>query len=179
MKTKTNKTTDAFLLSSIFTTAILKLPTNKIDPYSRATTGLIAAAAAILFLPDKNKTMAYVGLGIFAGSGLQLSEILNGGKLTFNKSPGPVFVLSENLGVIQLAPNQVPNYNIDGIAIPGTGKVFKVCNGVYAGVNANSSIYTYGVGTIVNGIRKAGYMNKAWVQQQSDTRWKELYNASI
>jgi hypothetical protein len=178
MKTKTNKNTNAFLISSIASYAILKIANNKIAPYTRTVCGVGIGVTSLLF-SGYDKSIAYISSGIIAGSGLQVIDAAQDGKLTYNKSPGPIFILSEHLGVMQLIPNQVPNYAIDGIAVPGTGKVFKVSNGVYAGINANGSIYTYGVGSIVNIIAKAGYMPKAWVQQQTDQRWQELYNSSL
>ena len=51
----------------------------------------------------------------------------------------------------------------------------------YANINSNNSIqYTPGLGRFINqNVRNGGYKTKHWVNQQTDLRWKELYDRSI
>jgi hypothetical protein len=80
-----------------------------------------------------------------------------------------------------LEPGQTPNNSIDGLTFKGLNGVFKVSDGVYVNVNSNNFIkYTPGLGRFINQkIRSGGYKTKVWVDQQTDIRWKELYDKSI
>lgn len=172
MKQKHKKNTTAILLSSMATYGILKIQ-NKIDPYTRTLIGSVAGVGIAAFI-DKS-----AGIGVHIGSGLQLTELYTGGKLAKNQYTGNVYVLTEKSGVVELYPNQTPSYPIDGLTIKGLNGVYKVSNGVYARVDSNGQIYTTGIGSVVNAVRKAGYMNKDWVLNQPDARWMELFNLSI
>lgn len=155
---------------------LLKLPQNKIDPYTRFTFG-VAVGSAMVF--SQNPLVRYAGIGLGIASFLQLIDIKNGGRLSSNEAVSKVFVLHEEKGVVELNDNEVPDYNIDGFTFKGLNGVFKLSDGVYAGINFNNDINTFGVGSIVNKLRNAGLKSKNWVDAQTDKRWSNLYDMSI
>jgi len=59
--------------------------------------------------------------------------------------------------------------------------VFKFSDGIYAKINLNNKVqYTPGLGKFINqNVRSGGYKTKQWVDQQTDLRWKELFDKSI
>jgi hypothetical protein len=91
------------------------------------------------------------------------------------------YILDENQGVTILEPGQTPSISIDGLTFKGLNGVFKLSDGIFANINSNNSIkYTTGLGRFINqNIRSGGYKTKDWVDQQTDIRWKELYDKSI
>ena len=112
---------------------------------------------------------------------LQLIDVAKGGRLIKNQCNLPVFIIGEKSGLSVLEYGQVPSGNIDGFSYKGLNGVFKLSDGIYAKINSNNSIqYTPGLGRIINqNLRSGGYKTKEWVNQQSDLRWKELYDRSI
>ena len=112
---------------------------------------------------------------------LQLTHIAKGGRLIKNQCNLPVYIIGENGGVSVLEYGKVPPGNIDGFSFKGLNGVFKLSDGVYVKINRNNSIeYTPGLGRFINqSVRSGGYKSKLWVDQQTDLRWKELYNKSI
>lgn len=156
---------------------LLKLADGKIDPYTRFAAGVVIGATMTL---SQNLFVRLAGIGIGISGFLQLSNIFKGGKLSFNNSGLPVFVLQESAGVIELIPYETPEFNADGFTVKGLNGVFKLSDGVYGGVNADNSVgCSWGMGSVVNSFRGAGLKSKAWVDAQKDKRWSNLYNASI
>jgi hypothetical protein len=164
--------------SSIVSYAGIKTLENKIDPYTRMSLGLLATVGLSL---SENQTTRNIALGLGIASMLQLLDIKKGGKITRNDSNIQFYILDENQGVTILEPGQTPNNSIDGLTFKGLNGVFKVSDGVYVNVNSNNFIkYTPGLGRFINQkIRSGGYKTKVWVDQQTDIRWKELYDKSI
>ena len=164
--------------SSILSYAGIKTLGNKIDPYTRMTLGLLATVGLSL---SENQTTRNIGLGLGIASLLQLLDIKKGGKITRNDSNIKFYILDENQGVTILEPGQTPYSSIDGITFKGLNGVFKVSDGVYVELGTDNSInYSFGFGKLINqNLRSGGYKSKQWVEQQTDLRWKELYNKSI
>jgi len=112
---------------------------------------------------------------------LQLIDVAKGGRLIRNQCNFPVYIIGENGGLSALEYGQLPSGSIDGFTFKGLSGVFKLSDGIYAKINSNNSIqYTLGLGRFINqSIRSGGFKTKQWVDQQSDLRWKELYDKSI
>jgi hypothetical protein len=164
--------------SSIVSYAGIKTLENKIDPFTKSSLGLLATVGLSL---SENQTTRYIGFGLGIAYLLQLLDIKKGGKITRNDSNIQFYILDENQGVTILEPGQTPSNSIDGLTFKGLNGVFKLSDGVYANINSNNSIqYTPGLGRFINqNIRNGGYKTKHWVDQQTDLRWKELYDRSI
>ncbi|HMN22973.1 MAG TPA: hypothetical protein PKE38_00670, partial [Ignavibacteriaceae bacterium] len=162
--------------STILGYGLLKLPQSKIDPYTRATIGITVGAGMFL---SPNPLIRYVGIGVVIAGALQITDVFKGGRLSSNEAQSKVYVLHETKGVIELQSNEIPDYNIDGFTFKGLNCVFKLSDGVYAGINLNNDIDVLGVGAIVNKIRNAGLKSKSWIDTQTDKRWSNLYNLSV
>lgn len=175
MEKKKNKIT-LLSASAIGSYGLLKLPQSKIDPYTRFTFG-VAIGSAMAF--SQNPIVRYAGIGVVIAGALQVVDVLKGGKLSSNEARSQVYVLHEIKGIIELKPNEVPDYNIDGFTYKGLNGVFKLSDGVYAGVNFNNEINVFGVGSLVNKLRNAGLKSKEWADTQTDKRWSNLYNLSV
>jgi len=159
---------------------LLKVFQSKIDPYTRFSVGLLSGTAMAF---SQNPMLRFTGIGVGIASFIQLIDVTKGGKLSFNKSINPVFVLHESKGVIELKPFEVPKFNIDGLTVKGLNGVFKLADGVYGGVNQDNSISTtIGIGSFVNESRNAGLKDKSWcesIANQGDNRWLNLYERSV
>lgn len=155
---------------------LLKITQSKIDPYTRFSIGLLSGSVMV-FSP--NPIVRFIGIGVGISSFLQLIDVRKGGKLSFNNSGKSVYVLHESEGVKELSPYEIPDYNIDGLTVKGLNGVFKLSDGVYGGVNFNNEINAFGVGSVVNKMRNAGFKSKVWVDAQTDSRWSNLYNLSV
>lgn len=162
--------------SAIGSYGLLKLTQSKIDPYTRATIGITVGAG--LFL-SPNPIVRYLGIGIVIGGALQIIDVFKGGKLVSNEAKSQVFVLHETKGIIKLEDGEVPDYNIDGFTFKGMNGVYKLSDGVYAGINFNNDVNAFGVSSLVNKLRNAGLKSKEWVDAQTDNRWSNLYNLSV
>ena len=70
---------------------------------------------------------------------------------------------------------------IVGFSFKGLNGVFKLSDGVHAHINSNNSIeYTPGLCRFIHQhVRRGGFKTKQWVDQQSDLRWKELYDTQF
>jgi len=166
----------ALSASIILGYGLLKLPQSKIDPYTRIAIGITVGAGMLL---SQNPILRLVGVGIGIAGFLQAFDIFKGGRLSSNDARSQVYVLHETKGVIELKSDEIPNYNIDGFTYKGLNGVFKLSDGVYAGINFNNEISSFGVGAIVNKLRNAGLKKKPWVDLQTDKRWSNLYNLSL
>ncbi|MBS1650442.1 MAG: hypothetical protein JSU07_00390 [Bacteroidetes bacterium] len=162
--------------SAIGSYTLLKLPKSKIDPYTRAAIGITIGAGMFL---SKNPLVRYAGVGVVIAGALQILDVFKGGRLTSNKAKSQVYVLHETKGVIELKSNENPDYNIDGFTYKGLNGVFKLSEGVYAGISFNNKINVFGVGAIVNKLRTAGFKPKSWVDTQTNKRWCNLYESSV
>jgi hypothetical protein len=174
-----NKTITAISAGSSY--SMLKLIESSLDPYTRFTLGLAVGSGIVFKRGDENPVALSLGIGIIIGSALQLIDIAKGGRLIKNQCNLPVYIIGENGGVSVLEYGKVPSGNIDGFSFKGLNGVFKLSDGVYAKINTNNSIqYTPGLGRFINqSLRSGGYKSKQWVDQQTDLRWKELYNKTI
>jgi hypothetical protein len=174
-----NKTITAISAGTSY--SMLKLTESSLDPYTRFTAGLAVGSAIVLKRGDENPAALFLGIGILIGSALQLIDVVKGGRLIRNKCNFPVYIIGENGGLSALEYGQVPSGNIDGFTFKGLNGVFKLSDGIYAKINSNDSIqYTPGLGRFINqNVRNGGYKTKHWVVQQTDLRWKELYDKSI
>ena len=161
--------------------SMLKLTESSLDPYTRFAFGLAVGSGIVFKRGDENPLALSLGIGIIIGSALQLIDVAKGGRLTKNQCNLQVYIIGENSGLSVLEYGQVPSGNIDGFSFKGLNGVFKLSYGVYANINSNNSIqYTHGLGRFINqNIRSGGYKTKHWVDQQTDLRWKELYDKSI
>lgn len=161
--------------------SMLKLTESSLDPYTRFIAGLAVGYAIVLKRGDENPAALYLGIGVLIVSALQLIDVVKGGRLIRNQCNFPVYIIGKNIGLSALEYGQVPSGNIDGFTFKGLNGVFKLSDGIYAKINSNNSIqYTPGLGRFINqSIRSGGYKTKQWVDQQSDLRWKELYDRSI
>lgn len=175
MENKKNQIT-TLSASTIVGYGLLKLPQSKIDPYTRATIGITVGIGMLL---SQNPIVRLVGVGIGIAGFLQVIDIFKGGRLSSNEARSQIYVLHETKGVIELKSNEVPDYNIDGFTYKDLNGVFKLSDGVYAGINFNNEINVLGVGAIVNKLRKAGLKSKSWADSQTDKRWSNLYNLSV
>ena len=163
--------------SAIGSYGLLKIPQSKIDPYTRFSIGLVTSSIMVF---SQNPIVRFIGIGIGVASFLQLIDVRKGGKLSFNNSGKPVFVLHETEGVKELAPYEIPDYNIDGLTVKGLNGVFKLSDGVYGGIFQDNSIGTsFGVGSLVNSFRDAGFKSPAWANKQTDRRWVKLYERTF
>jgi hypothetical protein len=176
MKNKMLKT-----ISAVTSYLLLKLTKSSLDPYTRFTLGTAVGYAIVVIHGDENPLALYLGIGILIVSTLQLIDIEKGGRLVKNQCNLPVYIFGENGGLSLLEFGQVPKDNTVGFALKGLNGVFKLTDGVHAKINSNNSIqYTSVLGLFINKyLRNGGYKSKQWVDQQSDLRWKELYNRSI
>lgn len=174
-----NKTITAISAGTSY--AMLKLTESNLDPYTRCTVGLAVGSAIVFKRGDENPLALFLGIGVIIGSALQLIDVAKGGRLIKNQGNLPVYIIGENNGLSVLQYGQVPSGNIDGFSFKGLNGVFKLSDGVYANINSNNSIkYTPGLGRFINqSVRSGGYKTKQWVDQQTDLRWKELYDKSI
>jgi hypothetical protein len=161
--------------------SMLKLIESSLDPYTRFAFGLAVGSGIVFKRGDENPVALSLGIGIIIGSALQLIDVAKGGRLIKNQCNLPVYIIGENVGVSVLEYGKVPSGNIDGISFKGLNGVFKLSDGVFAKINTNNSIqYTPGLGRFINqSLRSGGYKSKQWVDQQTDLRWKELYNKTI
>jgi len=161
--------------------SMLKLIESSLDPYTRFAFGLAVGYAIVLKHADENTLALFLGIGVMIGSVLQLIDVAKGGRLIKNQCNLPVYIFGENSGLSTLEYGQVPSGNVDGFSFKGLNGVFKLSDGVYANINSNNSIqYTPGLGRFINqNIRSGGYKTKDWVDQQTDIRWKEIYDKSI
>ena len=161
--------------------SVLKLAALSVDPYTRSAAGLALGFALVLKYGDENYAALYIGIGVLLGSILQLAEVAKGGRLIRNQSSVPVYIFGEKGNLSVLESGQVPSGDIIGFTCKGLNGVFKLSDGVYAKINANNAIqYARGLGRLINqSIRSGGFKTKQWVDQQSDLRWKELYDRSI
>lgn len=155
---------------------LLKLPQSKIDPYTRATIGIIIGAGMLI---SQNPVIRYMGIGVGIAGFMQVLDVFKGGRLSSNEARSKVYVLHETKGIVELQSDEVPDYNIDGFTYKGLNGVFKLSDGVYAGINFNNEINVFGVGAIVNKLRNAGLKSKSWVDVQTDKRWSNLYKMSL
>jgi hypothetical protein len=160
---------------------MLKLTKSSLDPYTRYTVGLAVGHAIVFKFGDENPSALFLGIAILIGSTLQLIDVAKGGRLIKNQCNLPVYIIGENGGVSVLEYGKVPSGNIDGFSFKGLNGVFKLSDGVNAKINPCNSIqYSPGLGRFINqGLRSGGYKTKQWVDQQTDLRWKELYDRSI
>jgi len=174
-----NKTITAISAGTSY--SMLKLTESSLDPYTRFTAGLAVGSAIVLKRGDENPAALFLGIGILIGSALQLIDVVKGGRLIRNKCNFAVYIIGENGGLSVLEYGQVPSGNIDGFTFKGLNGVFKLSDGIYAKINSNNSIqYTLGLGRFINqNLRNGGFKTKHWVDQQTDLRWKELYDRSI
>jgi len=177
-KKKMKKNQLTITTSSIVSYAGIKTIENKIDPFTRMSLGLLATVGLSL---SENQTTRNIGLGLGIASLLQLLDIKKGGKITRNDSNIQFYILDENQGVTILEHGQTPSNSIDGLTFKGLNGVFKVSDGVYVELGKDNSInYSFGFGKLINqNLRSGGYKSKQWVDQQTDLRWKELYDRSI
>lgn len=179
MKNKTG----TIALSAIASYGLLKLPQSKIDPYTRATVGILSGAGLFAYgTINRNPIFQWLGIGVMIGSVLTLEEVerIKGAKIISNEYSKPVFVLDEILGVIELAPKSIPDYRIDGLTIKGLNKVFKSRDGVYLKILSDGTITeTFGAGKLFNRITLAGFKSKEWANSQYGNRWSDLYNKSM
>jgi len=163
--------------SAITSYGLLKVSQSKIDPYTRFSIGVISGS---LMAFSQNPILRFAGIGLIIGSALQIIDVRKGGKLAFNNSNKNIFVLHESGDINEIAPYEIPNFNIDGFTFKGLNGVFKLSDGIYAGINNDNTIsYSLGIGVIVNSFRNAGLKNKSWVNAQDDKRWCELFNMSF
>ena len=158
--------------------SMLKLTESSLDPYTRSAIGSILGFTLAL---SPNNNYRFIGIGTMIAGALQLIDVAKGGRLIKNQCNLPVYIIGENSGLSVLEYGQVPSGNIDGFSFKGLNGVFKLSDRVYANINSNNSIqYTPGLGRFINqSIRSGGYKTKQWVDQQTDLKWKELYNRSI
>ena len=175
------KQINTLAISTIGSYGLLKSQQSKIDPYTRGTIG-IAIGLGMIFLSDKNQLLLFSGIGAVIGSAIQFTDVQLGGKLAYNAYNKPVFVLQEHCGVVELKPNEVPEYPIDGLTIKVLNGVFKVSGGIYAKVLVDGTITeTFGIGALLNKARW-GIMSKEWTYKQTlkgDSRWATLYEKSV
>lgn len=155
---------------------LLKLTQSKIDPYTRFTVGVVCGSAMVF---SQNPLIRFMGIGLGIASFLQILDVRKGGRLISNEAQSLVYVLHEDKGVVELKSDEVPNYGIDGFTFKGLNGVYKLSNGVYAGINFNNEINAFGVGALVNKMRNAGIKSEEWVDAQKDKRWSNLYEKSI
>jgi len=158
-----NKTITAISAGTSY--SMLKLTESSVDPYTRSAIGSILGFTLALS-PNNN---------------YRFIDVAKGGRLIKNQCNQKVYIIGENSGLSVLEYGQVPSGNIDGFSFKGLNGVFKLSDGVYANINSNNSIqYTPGLGRFINqNVRNGGYKTKHWVNQQTDLRWKELYDRSI
>lgn len=173
-----NKKNQIALLSAsaIVSYGLLKLPQSKVDPYTRATIGITVGAGMLL---GQSPIIRYMGIGIGIAGFMQILDVFKGGRLSSNEARSQVYILQETKGIVELQSDEVPDYNIDGFTYKGLNGVFKISDGVYAGINFNNEINVFGVGAIVNKLRNAGLKSKSWVDSQTDKRWSNLYERSV
>lgn len=169
-----NKTITAISAGTSY--SMLKL--TNMDPYTRSAIGSILGFTLAL---SPNNNYRFIGVGTMIAGALQLIDVAKGGRLIKNQCNLQVYIIGENSGLSVLEYGQVPLGNIDGFSFKGLNGVFKLSDGVYANINSNNAIqYTPGLGRFINqNIRSGGYKTKDWVDQQTDLRWKELYDKSI
>ncbi len=174
-----NKTITAISAGTSY--SMLKLTESSLDLYTRFAIGLAVGSGIVFKRGDENPVALSLGIGIIIVSELQLIVVAKGGRLIKNQCNLPVYIIGENSGLSVLEYGQVPSGNIDGFSFKGLNGVFKLSDRVYANINSNNSIqYTPGLGRFINqNIRNGGYKTKHWVDQQTDLRWKELYDRSI
>ena len=164
-------------LNAALAYGVLKLPQQKIDPYTRTLIGLVAGYGMLL---SDNHNVRNVGMGVMIAGALQFYDHIKGGKLSFNNGSTTVYVLDEQNGISVLAPGEIPKNYIDGFAFKGLNGIFKLVDGVYAGIDSNNKIkYSFGVGKYVNQLKNAGFKTLQWIENQPDLRWHELYKKTI
>ncbi len=171
-----NKTITAISAGTSY--SMLKLTESSVDPYTRSAIGSILGFTLAL---SPNNNYRFIGIGTMIAGALQLIDVAKGGRLIKNQCNLQVYIIGENSGLSVLEYGQVPSGNIDGFSFKGLNGVFKLSDGVYANINSNNSIqYTPGLGRFINqNVRNGGYKTKHWVDQQTDLRWKELYDRPI
>ena len=174
-----NKTITAISAGTSY--SMLKLTESSLDPYTRFAIGLAVGSGIVFKRGDENPVALSLGIGIIIVSELQLIVVAKGGRLIKNQCNLPVYIIDESSGLSVLEHGQAPSGNIDGFSFKGLNGVFKLSDGVYANINSNNSIqYTPGLSRFINqNIRSGGYKTKHWVDQQTDLRWKELYDKTI
>ena len=133
-----NKAIKTVGLGTLGTYGLLKLPMNKIDPYTRSLIGGIVGFGAVLYgVVNKNRLSIWSGIGVMLGSVATLTELTEGAKIASNEYSQPVYALHETEGVVEIPPYQLPDYRIDGLTIKGMNGVFKAHNGVYLKILAD------------------------------------------
>ena len=172
-------------LSTLGAYGLLKLPMQKVDPYTRMSVGIgVGASIALYGAINKNPFITFLGVGVIIGGALTFHEAaLFGAKIMSNEYSGTVYALHEtDADVREIKPFEVPDYRIDGLAIKGMNGVFKAHNGVYLKILADGSIIpTFGLGGLVNKLG-AGFKSRTWVDNtctKGDCRWGRLFERSV
>jgi len=157
---------------------MLRFANSSVDPYTRSAIGTVVGFALALSSENNHR---FIGIGAMIAGALQIIDVTKGGRLVKNQCNLPVYVIGENSGISVLEFGQVPSYTIDGFSVKGLHGVFKFSDGIYAKINLNNKVqYTPGLGKFINqNVRSGGYKTKQWVDQQTDLRWKELFDKSI
>lgn len=174
MAKKTQRATIA--ISTLANYGLFGILHKKVDAYTRAA---VALSAGLGMCASQTLAVRHIGIGMGIAGLLQIADVVKGGRLTKNEATTSVFVLHENKEIIELNPGEIPAYNIDGFAYKGLNGVFKLSDGVYAGINTHNQIKVYGVAALVNKVTGAGLKTKEWVLAQPDKRWIKLYALSV
>lgn len=161
--------------------SILKWTGSRIDPYTRLWVGMTIGFGIVAKYGDENSSAVWLGTGVMMGSLLPWYDATKGGRLVKNQSNAAVYTIGESSGVSVLEPGQIPTGCIVGFSFKGLNGVFKLSDGVHAHINSNHSVeYTPGLGRFIHQhVRRSGFKTKQWVDQQSDLRWKELYDTQF
>ena len=157
---------------------MLRFANSSVDPYTRSAIGTVLGFALALCSENNHR---FIGKGTMIAGALQIIDVTKRGRLVKNQCNLPVYVIGENSGISVLEFCQVPSYTIDGFSFKGLHGVFKFSDGIYPKINLNHKVqYTPGLGKFINqNVRSGGYKTKQWVDQQTDLRWKELFDKSI
>ena len=162
--------------------SILRFTNSSVDPYTRSAIGTVLGFALALSSENNHR---FIGKGTMIAGALQIIDFTKRGRLVKNQCNLLVYVIGENSGISVLEFCQVPSYTIAGFSFKGLHGVFKFSDGIYTKINLNLNLnnevqYTPGCGKFINqNVRSGGYKTKQWVDQQSDLRWKELFDKSI
>ena len=160
--------------------SILRFTNSSVDPYTRSAIGTVLGFALALSSENNHR---FIGKGTMIAGALQIIDFTKRGRLVKNQCNLLVYVIGENSGISVLEFCQVPSYTIAGFSFKGLHGVFKFSDGIYTKINLNLNNevqYTPGCGKFINqNVRSGGYKTKQWVDQQSDLRWKELFDKSI
>jgi hypothetical protein len=152
---------------------ILKAFKNIADPYTRmALGGIIGFGALAIGIRE-------IGLGIWFGSGLQGTEMFQGGRITKNNLNETIFAINENEGLFEIPAKNLHDGTIEGFTYKGLNGVFKLSNGVHCSIFKDKRIFITGIGALVNKIRNSGFHDYKWCVKTGDGRWVELYKKSL